>query len=70
MSTNESTALQALSFEDHPVRITLDADGNPWWVAKDVLIALGYSDKHLPSRAIEHVPAQWRGPHPIHTLGG
>jgi prophage antirepressor-like protein len=70
MSTNEATALQALSFEDHPVRITLDDGGEPWWVAKDVMEVLGYAESSNASRVIGHVPEQWRGVKPIHTLGG
>lgn len=68
MSTNESTALQALSFEDNPVRITIDADGNPWWVAKDVAIALGYTWAGVAT--IEHVPTKWRGVNSILTPSG
>lgn len=38
------TDVMPLSFEDHPVRIDLDEQGNPWWVAKDVCEILGISN--------------------------
>jgi prophage antirepressor-like protein len=68
MSSSESTALQSLSFEEHPVRIVLDDSGEPRWVAKDVAEALGYSWKGIAT--IEHVPAKWRGVYSVQTPSG
>ena len=45
-------------------------DGEPWFVAKDVAEALGYSDSSNPSRLIAAVPEEWKGVKPIHTPGG
>ena len=61
--------VRAFEFEGRPVRVEV-IDGEPWWAAKDVLSSLGYADGYNPSRAIEHVPEEWRGVHPMHTLGG
>ena len=37
MSTEESNKMmQVFQFDDEKVRVHLDAQGNPWWVAKDV----------------------------------
>lgn len=61
--------LAIFNFQDQQVRTAL-LDGEPVFVAKDVLTVLGYSESTLPARAIAHVPEEWRGLHPIHTPGG
>jgi prophage antirepressor-like protein len=38
------TDLIPFQFQQHPVRIDLDKDGNPWWVAKDVCDILGLTN--------------------------
>jgi anti-repressor protein len=43
------------------------ADGEPWFVAKDVAEALGYEWK---TNLIYNVPGEWRGTKPISTPGG
>ncbi|CAN7658256.1 BRO family protein [Aquipseudomonas alcaligenes] len=57
------------SFEKKQVR-TLLVDGQPWFVAKDVICSLGYAKSSSPAKLTEHVPEQWKGVNPIHTLGG
>lgn len=32
------------AFDDHQVRVIVDLEGNPWWVAADVAEVLGYRD--------------------------
>lgn len=51
------------------VRVVMQ-DGEPWFVAKDVLRTLDYADDYNPSRAMQSVPEEWKGMHRIHTLGG
>jgi prophage antirepressor-like protein len=73
MSSSESTALQSLTFEDHHVRIVLDEQGEPWWVAKDVAEALGYPEETVASsmsKLVDKVPAEWRSKKPFLADGG
>ena len=57
------------SFQDREIRI-IEKDGEPWWVAKDIAEALGYSDESNPARLFSHIPDEWKGVNPIHTPGG
>lgn len=62
--------VQLFNFERADVRVIL-VDGEPMFVAKDVLIALGYDKKSSgTSGLVRHVPKKWKGLNPIHTLGG
>ena len=58
-----STQLQQYSFEKDglltDVRVQVGKDGELWFVAKDIAIALGYSWKG--SANIAHIPDEWRG---------
>lgn len=54
-------------FEAHPVRIVTGDDGQPLWVAKDVLGALGYT---WGGDRISHVPEEWRGVRSVRTPSG
>ena len=56
-------------FENQSIRV-LSIENTPWFVAKDVLSALEYSDEYNPSRAMAHVPDEWKGVHRMHTPGG
>ncbi|WP_160479583.1 BRO-N domain-containing protein [Metapseudomonas otitidis] len=56
-------------FEEKQVRTLLIGD-QPWFVAKDIVCSLGYAKSSSPAKLIEHVPEQWKGVNPIHTLGG
>jgi prophage antirepressor-like protein len=48
----------------------VEQNGEPWFVAKDVLAALGYASDYNPSRATQNIPEEWKGVQPIHTPGG
>lgn len=56
-------------FGTHAVRIIV-RDGEPWFVAKDVMAALDYSGHSAPAKVCEHIPVEWKGVNPIHTPGG
>ncbi|WP_369210808.1 Bro-N domain-containing protein [Xylella fastidiosa] len=45
-------------------------DGNPWFVATDVMGALDYAATSNPARVTEHIPAEWVRVNPIHTNAG
>ena len=53
-----SNAIQPFAFEDHLVRTIMDDGGEPWFVAKDVALALGYQWNGFKN--IQHVPEEWR----------
>lgn len=52
------------------VRVVKGEDGEPWFVAKDVLTALDYAETYSPSRAIQAVPDEWKGVQRLNTPGG
>jgi prophage antirepressor-like protein len=56
--------LQVFNFENKEVR-TIVENGEPWFVAKDVALALRYErfDSHL----VDKVPEEWKGTKPIRT---
>jgi prophage antirepressor-like protein len=58
--------LQVFKFENKEVR-TIVENGEPWFVAKDVAVALEYPETSNPARLFAHVPDEWKGVHPIHT---
>lgn len=64
-----ATQLIPFNFESKSIRI-LNLDGAPWFVAKDVMLALEYAEDYNPARAVAHVPDEWKGVHPLHTPGG
>lgn len=51
------------------VRVVM-RNGEPWFVAKDVIRALGYADFYNPSRATQVIPEEWKGVQRMHTPGG
>jgi prophage antirepressor-like protein len=53
-------------FEENEVRVIV-INGEPWFVAKDVALALKYPPTSNPARLFSHVPEEWRGVKPIHT---
>lgn len=61
-----SNAIQPFAFEDKLVRTLLDEQGEPWFVAKDVALALGY--QWNGAACIAHVPEEWRGVRTVLTL--
>jgi prophage antirepressor-like protein len=68
IDSKKSNDLQPFSFENHPVRIVLDDKMEPWWVAKDVAEALGYT--WSGTSRVAHVPEQWRGVTSVVTPSG
>jgi len=59
--------INTFSFEgSRPVR-TIEVDGKPLFVAKDVAEALGYVWQR---NLVGHVPSELKGVKPINTLGG
>jgi prophage antirepressor-like protein len=56
------------TYEDRQIR-TVVKNGEPWWVAKDVAEALGYSSTNMV-QIFSHVPDEWKGSNQIATLGG
>ncbi|AMS13131.1 antirepressor [Pseudomonas chlororaphis] len=67
--STEANNVIPFRFETKEVR-TLLIDDQPWFVAKDVIASLEYAKSSNPARLVDHVPAQWKGVNPIHTLGG
>ncbi|MFB8829082.1 Bro-N domain-containing protein [Azotobacter sp. CWF10] len=57
-----SQELQLFNFKKTQVRV-VSIDGEPWFVAKDLSDALGYAWNG--TARISHVPAEWRGSHPL-----
>jgi prophage antirepressor-like protein len=62
-------SLKMFDFEGRRGRFVL-IDGEPWFVAKDVLLSLDYAEDYNPSRAIAAIPDEWKGVQPMRTLGG
>lgn len=61
--------MQVVNFEGNQTRIFMQ-DGEPWFVAKDVIKALGYSETSEIASLCRVVPDEWKGLKPIETLGG
>jgi prophage antirepressor-like protein len=61
------SAITVFNFEGTQVRVSMDEKGEPWFVAKDVVAALG---SVWCSTAVEHVPARWKGERSVITPGG
>ncbi|MDE6735527.1 MAG: hypothetical protein K2J64_08690 [Desulfovibrio sp.] len=57
MQTNNDQ-LVPFAFGDNLVRVLRDENGEPWFVAKDVALALGY--EWNGKACIAHVPDEWR----------
>jgi len=55
------------AFEGHNIRIITDQQGEPWFVAKDVAIALGYRDAANMTRNLK---AHQQGTQNVSTPGG
>ena len=63
-----SNGIQPFAFEDHLVRTILDDGGEPWFVAKDVALALGYQWNGFKN--VQHIPEEWRGVESVSTPSG
>ena len=60
--------LTPFAFEEQLVRCRLDEHGEPWFVAKDVALALGYIWKRAAT--IGHIPEEWRGSYSVQLPSG
>ena len=60
--------LQVFQFEGNQVRTQI-IDGEPWFVAKDILERLEIDTSNV-SNKISHVPEEWKGRYPIATPSG
>lgn len=65
------SSLTPFRFDAHAVRV-IDVAGSPWFVAKDVALALDYADATIGNidKTIAHVPDKWKGRYPIPTPYG
>lgn len=54
-------------YKTHEIRVDLDRNQSPWWVATDVCSALGYA--HVGS-TLRRLDEDERGVRSLHTLGG
>lgn len=59
-------ALLAFQFEETPIRVVM-IDGEPWWVANDLALALGYPRQQELTRILDD---DEKGLHIVQTLGG
>lgn len=62
------SSLIPFSFESKSIRV-IDVAGAPWFIAKDVALALDYVWKGT-SGTIDHVPEKWRGVCSVQTPYG
>jgi prophage antirepressor-like protein len=46
IKVNLSATSEIFQFQNNPLRVFTDQDGNPWFIAKDVAEILDYSDAH------------------------
>ena len=60
--------LVSFGFGENKIRARLDADSNPWFIAKDVALALEYEWNGLKN--IQHIPEEWRGVESVSTPSG
>lgn len=61
-------AIQVYCNDSFTVRTTREADGTVWFVGKDVLNALEYSETSTPAQIFQSVPDFWKGIKRIDTL--
>ena len=62
--------IQLYSNEKFSVRTIQDADGTVWFVAKDIMHALEYSDSSTPAQVMQSVPECWKGIKRIDSTSG
>ena len=65
-----NNALQVFQNEQFGQVRVIEKDGEPWVVAKDVAVALGYGADSKMGMIFKHVPDAWKGVNPIYTPGG
>ena len=61
--------LQVFEKDNKAIRTISECD-QIWFVAKDIALALEYSEASNPARLFANVPECWKGVKRIHTLGG
>ena len=61
-------SIQLYSNEEFSVRTTRDDNGTVWFVAKDIMRCLEYSDTSTPAQVMQSVPEQWKGIKRIDTV--
>ena len=61
--------IMPFAFGDNLVRTILDEKHEPWFVAKDVALALGYASTNM-TQIFQAVPSEWKGSKRIATPGG
>ena len=61
--------IQRFAFDHKPVRVVTEG-AEVWFVAKDIAVALEYSESSNPARLFQSVPEEWKGVKPIHTPYG
>jgi len=64
-----STAVVPFTFESSPIRIVTDGDGEPMFVAKDLVEAVDAVWKG-DQGSLPHVPDEWKGVTSVQTPGG
>ena len=62
------SSIQLYGNESFSVRTTRDEDGTFWFVAKDILRCLEYSETSTPAQVMQSVPEQWKGIKRIDTV--
>lgn len=61
--------IMPFAFGDNLVRTILDENHEPWFVGKDVALALGYASTNM-TQIFQAVPSEWKGSKRIATPGG
>lgn len=54
ITINDSDEMNVNTFDDKEIRHKIDANGNPWFVAKDVMAALGIKSQRHALRKLEN----------------
>ena len=62
------SSIQLYSNEIFSLRTTRDENGTVWFVAKDILNCLEYSETSTPAQVMQSVPEQWKGIKRIDTV--
>lgn len=71
MSTQAISAVAPIPFNFNSRQVRcVSINDEPWFVVADIMAALDYSGGYNPAKATGHIPDEWKGVYPIHTLGG
>ncbi|MDM8565494.1 BRO family protein [Candidatus Halobeggiatoa sp. HSG11] len=66
-NTPTPNELMPFQFENNQIRVLLDENGNPWFVAKDICSVLQHSNVSVACRVLD---ADEKGLRKVYTLGG